>query len=144
MSDIQPPQRPKTAPGFHHIALRAFDFEATLRFYQDGLGFVRTFGWGEGDDRAAMLDTGDGNYLEVFAGGSRTAGEEAPEGALLHFALRTSDVDGDYARALAAGGRSHVEPKDVTIAGDYPVPVRLAFVKGPDGEVIEFFQNDAL
>jgi glyoxylase I family protein len=142
MADTQAPQRPKTAPGFHHVALRASDFEATLRFYQDGLGFVRAYGWGEGDGRAAMLDTGDGNYLEVFAGGK--SGTEPPEGALLHFALRTADVDGAYARALAAGARSQVEPKDVTIAGDPPVLVRLAFVQGLDGEVIEFFGNDAL
>lgn len=138
------PQRSKNAPGFHHIALRAYDFEETLRFYQDGLGFARTYSWGEGDGRAAMLDTGDGNYLEVFAGGKRTTAEEPSEGALLHFALRTSDVDRDYARALAAGARSQVEPKDVTLPGDSPVPVRLAFVRGLDGEVIEFFQNDAL
>ena len=144
MSNTLPPQRSKTASGFHHVALRASDFEATLRFYQEGLGFVRAYGWGEGDGRAAMLDSGDGNYLEVFAGGKRAAVEEAPEGALLHFALRTADVDGDYARAMAAGARSQVEPKDVTISGEYPVPVRLAFVQGPDGEVIEFFQNDAL
>jgi len=144
LSDTQSLQKPKTAPGFHHIALRAFNFEATLRFYQDGLGFVRAYGWGEGDGRAAMLDTGDGNYLEVFAGGKYAPGAEPPEGALLHFALRTSDVDGAYARALAAGARSQVEPKDVTIAGEPPVPVRLAFVRGLDGEVIEFFQNDAL
>jgi len=144
LSDTQSAQRPKTAPGFHHVALRASDFEATLRFYQDGLGFVRAYGWGAGDSRAAMLDTGDGNYLEVFAGGKRPPGTEPAEGALLHFALRTADVDGAYTRALAAGARSQIEPKDVTIAGEYPVPVRLAFVKGPDGEVIEFFQNDAL
>lgn len=134
----------KNQPGFHHVALRASDFEMTLRFYQDGLGFVRKYGWGEGDSRAAMLDTGDGNYLEVFAGGKRAAGEDPPEGALLHFAIRTPDVDAAYARAMAAGARSHVEPKNVTLGGDPPVPVRLAFVKGPDGEIIEFFQNDAL
>lgn len=144
MSDTQSPPRPKTAPGFHHIALRVTEFEATLRFYQDGLGFVRVYGWGEGDSRAAMLDTGDGNYLEVFAGGKRAPGAEPPEGALLHFALRTSDVDGAYDRALAAGARSQIEPKDVMLAGEPPVPVRLAFVRGLDGEVIEFFQNDAL
>jgi len=144
LSETTSPQRPKTAPGFHHVALRASDFEATLRFYQDGLGFVRAYGWGEGDGRAAMLDTGDGNYLEVFAGGKYAPGTEPPEGALLHFALRTSDVDGAYARALAAGARSQVEPQDVTIAGDPPMLVRLAFVRGLDGEVIEFFQNDAL
>ncbi len=142
MADTQSSRRPKTAPGFHHIALRVADFEATLRFYRDGLGFVHTYGWGEGDGRAAMLDTGDGNYLEVFAGGR--GGAEPPEGALLHFALRTADVDGAYARALAAGARSQVEPKDVTLPGDPPVPVRLAFVRGLDGEVIEFFGNDAL
>jgi glyoxylase I family protein len=137
-------QRLKTAPGFHHIALRVADFEATLRFYQEGFGFVRAYGWGEGDSRAAMLDTGDGNYLEVFAGGKAASGEDAPEGVLLHFALRTADVDGDYARALAAGAKSHIAPKDVILQGTPPVPVRLAFVRGLDGEIIEFFQNDAL
>lgn len=133
-----------TDPGFHHVALGVRDFEATLRFYQDGFGFIRRFGWGEGDSRAAMLDTGDGNYLEVFAGSKRPAGEDAPEGALLHLALRTPDVDAAYARALSAGARSQTAPQDVVIDGDYPLPVRLAFVIGPDGEVIEFFQNDAL
>lgn len=131
-------------PGFHHVALRVRDFEATLRLYQDGFGFVRRFGWGEGDRRAAMLDTGDGNYLQVFAGSKRPAGEDAPEGALMHLALRTPDVDAAYARATAAGARSQSAPQDVVIDGDSPVPVRLAFVIGLDGEVIEFFQNDIL
>jgi glyoxylase I family protein len=139
----------KTAPGFHHIALRVADFEATLRLYQEGFGFVRAYGWGEGDSRAALLDTGDGNYLEVFAGGKAASGEDAPgedapENVLLHFALRTADVDGDYARALAAGSKSHIAPKEVLIQGTPPVLVRLAFVRGLDGEIIEFFQNDAL
>ena len=62
--------------------------------------------------------------------GASGTGAEPPEGALLHFALRTSDVDGAYDRALAAGARSQIEPKDVTLAGDPPVPVRLAFIGG--------------
>lgn len=115
-----------------------------MRFYEKGFGFVRRFGWGEGDSRAAMLDTGDGNYLEIFAGSRRPAGDDAPEGALLHFALRTPDVDAAYARALAAGARPQIAPKDVVIDGDFPAPVRLAFVIGPDGEVIEFFANERL
>jgi glyoxylase I family protein len=137
-------EQSKNAPGFHHIALRVRDFDATLRFYQDGLGFAYRFGWGEGDGRAAMLDMGDGNYLEVFAGSKRPAGEDAPEGALLHVALRTPDVDTAYARALAAGARSHIAPKDVQLGGEHGVPVRLAFVLGLDGEIIEFFQNEEL
>jgi catechol 2,3-dioxygenase-like lactoylglutathione lyase family enzyme len=53
--------------GYHHVALRVADFDATLRFYIDGLGFRKAVEWGEGDRRACLMDTGDGNYLEVFA-----------------------------------------------------------------------------
>ncbi|MGO0061826.1 VOC family protein [Brevibacillus fluminis] len=54
--------------GFHHVALRANDFAATVAFYTEGLGFVRRHGWGEGAKEVALLDTGDGNYMEIFAG----------------------------------------------------------------------------
>jgi glyoxylase I family protein len=138
--------------GFHHIAIRACDFDATLKFYIDGLGFRRVHGWGkdsraEGgkDSRAALLDTGDGNYLEVFAGGTRRPGEEVPEGALLHFALRTSNTDAALERARAAGAVVTVEPRSVTPDhSERPLEFRIAFVKGPDGEIVEFFQNDQL
>jgi len=40
--------------------------------------------------RAVMLDAGCGCHLEIFAGGSA---EPKPEGALLHFCLRTADTD---------------------------------------------------
>ena len=137
--------------GFHHIAIRAYDFEATLKFYIEGLGFKRVYGWGadgrangEKDSRAAMLDTGDGNYLEVFAGSTRKPDAEVPEGALLHFALRTTDCDAALERARAAGATVTMEPKTVPINGDTPTDFRIAFVKGLDGEIIEFFQNDWL
>ena len=126
--------------GFHHIAMRAHDFDATVKFYTEALGFKEKVAWGEGDKRAIMLDTGDGNYLEVFAGGSD---EPKPEGAVVHFALRTSDCDTAIERARAAGAEVTVEPKDVEIPSrPQPLPVRIAFCKGPDGEIIEFFQND--
>jgi len=137
--------------GFHHVAIRANDFDATLKFYAEGLGFRRRFGWGEDgrsrgerDSRAALLDSGDGNYLEVFAGGTRTEGEAVPEGALLHVAFRTTDVDSAVEKARAAGALVTVEPKTVPINGDRPVEFRIAFIRGLDGEIIEFFQNDEL
>jgi glyoxylase I family protein len=37
-----------------------------------------------------------------------------------------------------------MEPKDLAVFGDPPIPIRIAFCKGPDGEVIEFFQNEVL
>jgi len=138
--------------GFHHIAIRAYDFDATLRFYIEGLGFRRVHGWGEdgraegkNDSRAALLDTGDGDYLEVFAGRTKSQPETDTEDALLHFALRTDDTDAALERARAAGATVTMEPKSVTPAkSDRPLEFRIAFVKGPNGEVIEFFHNSEL
>jgi glyoxylase I family protein len=125
--------------GFHHVAIRSHDFDASVRFYTQALGFKEKIRWGEGPKRAIMLDTGDGNYLEIFANGSA---EPKPEGSIIHFALRTDNVDAAIERARAAGAEVTIEPKDVVIQSiPQPTPVRLAFCKGPDGEVIEFFQN---
>ncbi|MBD2844196.1 VOC family protein [Paenibacillus sp. IB182496] len=121
--------------GFHHVAIRVYDFEATITFYTEVLGFTERVRWGEGDKRAIMLDTGDGNYLEVFAGGAQG---QKPEGAFLHLALRSDDVDAATERARAAGMEVTVEPKDAVLGG---IPVRISFFKGPDGEIIELFQS---
>ena len=126
--------------GFHHVAIRAHDFDASVRFYTAALGFRERIAWGEGDKRAVMLDTGDGNYLEVFAGGKAGA---KPEGAILHLAIRTADCDAALARARAAGAQVTMEPAAIDIPSrPGPTPVRIAFFKGPDGEVIELFQNE--
>src|SRR5689334_12572542 len=94
------------APGFHHVAIRAVDFDATIRFYPEGLGFKVHYRFSVPDriDRAAFLDAGDGRYIEVFGQGStvqsegrrRRPDEEPTEGALLHFCLRVTDVEASY------------------------------------------------
>jgi glyoxylase I family protein len=125
--------------GFHHVAVRVPDFDAAMRFYKDVLGFTERVAWGEGEKRAVMLDVGDGNYLEVFAGGTAAAPKDGP---ILHIALRSDDVDGACERARAAGAEVTVEPKDVTIPSrPQPLPARIAFFRGPAGEVFELFSN---
>lgn len=121
--------------GFHHVAIRVQDFDASVKFYTEVLGFTERVRWGEGDGRGILLDTGDGNYLEIFAGGKPGP---KPEGAFLHLALRTDNVDAAIDVVRKAGMEVTVEPKDVSLG---PIPARIAFFKGPDGEIIEFFQE---
>jgi len=123
--------------GIHHVAIRAKDFDASVRFYTETLGFRKQASWGEGDGRAAMLDTGNGSCLEVFAGGSPDA---KPEGAILHLALHAADVDAAIARVRAAGAQITMEPATIDVPSQpAAMSIRLAFFKGPDGEVIELF-----
>jgi glyoxylase I family protein len=138
------PNRTIDGCGFHHVAIRVVDFDRTLGFYTQGLGFRKVVEWGEGDKRACMLDTGDGNYLEVFAGAERPAGDAAPEGTIIHLALRAANCDLALERARSFGAQVTMEPKSVAVFGDPPISIRIAFFKGPDGEVIELFQNDVL
>lgn len=123
--------------GFHHIALKVRDFDRAFAFYTKGLGFELSMEWGSGDGRAAMLKAGEGCVLELFAGGS-----DAPtEGALIHFALVSDNVDEDLAKAVAAGAEVTIPPTDVDIPCEPVKPVRIAFCKAPCGETIEFFQE---
>jgi glyoxylase I family protein len=124
--------------GFHHVAIRASNFEASIQFYTEGLGFTERLSWGEGDSRGILLDTGDGNYLEVFAGGRA---ESKSEGAILHMAFRTNDLTAAIEAARAAGAEITKEPTDIDISKNPLTPVRIAFCKGPDGEILEFFQS---
>ncbi len=125
--------------GLHHLALRASDFDKTVKFYTGGLGCRETTRWGKAPGRAVMLDTGDGSHVEIFEGGEAGA---KPEGAVLHFAFKTADCDASFRRALAAGAKGTVEPQSVTVdAKPRPFSVRIAFCTGPAGETIEFFQT---
>lgn len=113
---------------------------------QDNITFVR---------RGIMLDSGDGStYVEIFP----AIGETDIQGVVLrginHFCLRTGDCNVDYQCALAAGGQKvtiqaggavwNGEPMNFELSGETSIPVRIAFVRGPDGELIEFFQNEIL
>ena len=126
--------------GLHHIAIEASDFERSLRFYTEGLGFRNVLTFPEESRTVAMLDTGDGTYVELFSGGTG----EKPNGSLLHFAVRTDDCDAATVQARAAGGSITQEPTDAVLEGDPPVPVRYSYCEGPDGEQIELLQANVI
>lgn len=112
-----------------------------MAFYRDLLGCTAKVAWRAAPQRAAMLDTGDGNYMEVFEDLAYTG---ATNGAVFHFAFRTTCLDEAAAKVRAAGYKITMEPKDAAIAttnGAGTIPIRIFFCEGPNGESVEFFQN---
>ncbi|MBL7078997.1 VOC family protein [Candidatus Bathyarchaeota archaeon] len=125
--------------GFHHLSMRVRDLNASIKFYTEALGFTERFSWGETPKRTVLLDTGDGNYFELSQGDPEKA---HGDGVFHHIALRADDCAAALEAARAAGAEVTVETKDVTLSTEPPTPIRIAFLKGPDGELIELFQDE--
>ena len=122
--------------GFHHIGLIVKDVEKSLKFYTDGLGGKVTFSFpmGTSGKTIYLVDLGGNSVVELIPRGY--SGEEA-DARWAHIALNTGDARAAYALALKAGAVNKSEPKDNNLG---TMPVCNAFVFGPDGESIEFFQ----
>lgn len=125
--------------GVHHIALGVSDMERSLKFYEQ-LGFSLVRQWKSGETTIAMVDVGDGTCLEIFSGCTGEAPTDRTCGAYFHLALSVQDAAAAYRLALQAGAAPKKEPTSVTLASQPPLPAVIAFVYGPDGEQIEFFQ----
>ncbi|MET8563893.1 VOC family protein [Streptomyces flaveolus] len=150
---------PSLNRGLDHIAIRAYDLDASVAFYTEGLGFrfVREWTLGGGATRAVFLDAGDDRLIELFDAGSTPPGgssqpldpahrptdeERGRVAALVHFAIRTDDVPALLERALAAGARPFAGPMKITTDGSDPMIIHAAFVRGPNDEVIEFIDRE--
>ena len=129
----------KMAGGFHHIAMKVKDFDKVVDFYVKGLGFTNDIFWGEGDNRAQMIDIGNNNYIEIFAGGTEDVCPENP--GLLHIALRSDDCKYDLEKALNAGAILTMPVTDIDMETSPVKKIRIAFCKGLQGETIEFFEE---
>ncbi|BCM89562.1 hypothetical protein IAD21_01409 [Abditibacteriota bacterium] len=137
------PNQKISGSGFHHVAIRTHNFEQSIRFYTEALGFVQKIAWGEVPARAVMLDTGDGNYLEIFER-EGVAGETTGEANILHFALRCDDCVAATEVARAAGAKVTLEPTVPGVFTNLGLKTKISFVLGPDGEIVEFFESNDL
>ena len=122
--------------GFHHIGLFVADVERSLRFYTEGLGGKVTFSFpmGESGQTIYLVDLGGNAVVELIPRGND---EEESNARWAHIAVATDDTRSAYALAMTAGALTRNEPADLILG---TMPVCNAFVTGPDGEVIEFFQ----
>lgn len=127
-----------------HVGVSVADLDAMAVFYVTAFGFVR----GEvrvlpGDVRAVLVGPPDDVALEFFERPGSTSGPrwsdpvaaQAVHG-VNHFALRTTDVDRDYRRALDAGAQPVWDPRPA------PAPwARFAYVSDPEGNLLELVQT---
>ncbi len=121
--------------GFHHLALRTNNIEKSIEFYK-ALGFKIYKQWQNEQTKTyiTLMDIGDGTMLELYSGGTN----EVAEGRYFHLAISAQDIDKAYATAIAAGATSRKPP---SIVQNTAMKNNIAFVYGPDGEIIEFFKN---
>jgi glyoxylase I family protein len=125
--------------GFHHLSMSVRDLNKSIEFYVDGLGFVEKVSWGKAPKRTVLLDTGDGNYFEISQADSP---QDFEEGVFKHIALRVDDCKSAIELARAAGAEVTMETRDLDLSSEPSIPIRIAFFKGPDGEIVELFQNE--
>ncbi len=121
---------------FHHIGITARDIDKSIEFYKL-LGFKESKAWGEGRKRVVMLESDEGDIVELIADGE----DLLPEGAFRHLALKVDNTRELFKKIKAHGAEVLSEPRDMNLPSIPPVPVTLAFFKGPDGEIIELFQE---
>jgi hypothetical protein len=88
---------------------------------------------------------GDGSLVELFAkpalNTDKVAGLEDGN-PFLHFAFSAQNVDEAYRIALEAGATPLKPPAEVPLpSSPLRLTLRIAFVKGPSGEELEFFKT---
>ena len=125
-----------TFNGFHHIGLIVDDAARSLTFYTEGLGgkVTHSFPMGDSGKIIYLVDLGGNAVVEIIPRGLE--GDQA-NARWAHIAVATDDVPAAYALALKAGAAPQSAPQDLVLGG---MAVSNAFVVGPDGESVEFFQ----
>ena len=124
--------------GFSHMAIGARDFEKSLAFYE-ALGLKLYTQWGQPGRRIALLDIGDGGKVELF---EKPDADMSGQNSFIHFAFAVQNVAEAYEIALRAGAQAVKAPAEMPLdSRPNRITLRVAFVKGPSGEELEFFKQ---
>ncbi len=126
--------------GFEHVGMTSGNLDRTIAFYCDLLGL--TLAQRRQNDRGEMafLDTGNG-MLEIAcptAQISRSRDVPPHEAGMRHLTFAFENVDAIFARLEAAGVEILERPR---AAVNTALIKRLAFVRDPDGIIIELVER---
>lgn len=140
--------------GFHHVSIKAKDFENTVDFYTH-FGFEIVHKWSLPDfnlEKCVMLHHRAINYyLEICdehadiptQGRKRKPDDEYIENALLHLCFVVKDADLARKQALACGAQDLSQGLfELDLSNETKgIHVRNSLVYSPNGEVIEFLEQ---
>jgi glyoxylase I family protein len=128
--------------GFHHVAVFSRKYQASVDFYVKVLGLTQRVEFVHAGKRVSLLDMGSkGDYIEVFEAADKATDAD---GRWAHIALRCDDVTGVLTRVQALGYEVTMEAKTIeldTNTGPKPFVIHIGFFRGPDGELIELFEE---
>ena len=117
------------------FCINVSDLEKSVHFYETGLGLEATHRIETPDFTEVVLAGADGNRIQL-------ARHHAQKGPIDHgtgfwkLYLNTDDCKGLYQRCIDAGMESISEPERLE---DWPVTA--AFVKDPDGYMVEMLEH---
>ena len=97
--------------GLSHIAVRTRDILESVRFYTEVLGLREAFRMNGADGSLATvyLYIAPGQFLELFANGTRPADTGRDLIGMCHICLETADIRQAYQTLLARGGTADSE-----------------------------------
>ena len=128
----------KLVTGVHHISMKTDNWEESLHFYCDVLGFTPG-GKTAGSTRMQLLNAGGNVAFELTEMSEKripNADESVPHFA--HIALRVTDTAALIEKVRRAGYEITLDTKTIH-SGDFHAII--GFFKGPQGELIEVFQE---
>jgi len=133
---------------FHHVSLSVADLSAQRRWYAEALGFtevIEQFELPEPPVRTAVLQAAGGVRVELIERAGSARGEALGDPldttrrqGYGHWALEVDDLDAAYARLTGGGAEAVWPPAEAVTPG-----ARFAYVKDPEGNLIELIQPPA-
>ncbi len=128
---------------FDHVGLSVADLDAQRRFYGEALGLLEEARTEipQAQIRTAILSAPTGLRIELVErrGSAPQSFADAYDGAgtqgYFHWALAVDELDTAFHGILAAGATQVSAPADAARPG-----VRFAYVKDPEGNLIELIQ----
>ncbi|AJA48274.1 glyoxalase-like domain-containing protein [Clostridium pasteurianum DSM 525 = ATCC 6013] len=126
--------------GVHHIALKVKNFDNTIKFYTEGLGFKKYLCWEQNGNRVSFLSAGGNSFIQIFEDDSK---EDISNATYTHMAFYTKNCEEAIKAAKNAGAKVK-GPIEIKIPSNPDIIMRTAYCKGPDGESIEFFEENTI